>query len=640
MMDVKDKTVPRLIAQVAKNYPDAPAQYTKNSSGQFECLSYAQMWQKAVDFAGGLLSYNVKRGELLGLISEDRAEWQQADLGLLAIGAADVPRGTDASPSDLKYILSFTECRICIVETNACVKKILDLKADLPLLKYLVMFDAPTEETLALAKAADVVIHPFEEILEKGRAYNKENPSAFENEIAKGAWDDTAAIIFTSGTTGVPKGVTLSHGNFLTQLVEVTDRIKLHPGENALAILPVWHVYMREVEYVILSQGCAMAYSKPIGKILLEDMAKMNPVILPGVPRVFEAVMEGVDRKMRRTGGITLKLYNFFVRVAILHSRMHRKMFRQNFMPKQEVTPLWWILFLIPWTLLFPLKALGDAVIFKKIRAMLGKNFRAGIAGGGSYPKNVDEWFWALGVEVVEGYGLTETAPIVSVRHITRPVFGCIGEPLYGINARIVDMEGNDVGKGKKGVLQIKGGTVMKGYYKRPELTAKAIDSDGWLDTGDLAIIGVGGELKILGRVKDTIVLRGGENVEPVPLEVKLEESVYIQTAVVVGQDQRNLGALILPNKEELEIWAKQNNIAFESFEDLLANEEVYKFMDSIVRDIISAKNGFRAFERIPRFALLSKPFEVGRELSAKQELMRYKISELYAKELKAVFKE
>ncbi len=383
-----------------------------------------------------------------------------------------------------------------------------------------------------------------------------------------------------------------------------------------------------------------MAYSKPIGKILLEDMAKMNPVILPGVPRVFEAVMEGVDRKMRRTGGITLKLYNFFVRVAILHSRMHRKMFRQNFMPKQEVTPLWWILFLIPWTLLFPLKALGDAIIFKKIRAMLGKNFRAGIAGGGSYPKNVDEWFWALGVEVVEGYGLTETAPIVSVRHITRPVFGCIGEPLYGINARIVDMEGNDVGKGKKGVLQIKGGTVMKGYYKRPELTAKAIDSDGWLDTGDLAIIGVGGELKILGRVKDTIVLRGGENVEPVPLEVKLEESVYIQTAVVVGQDQRNLGALILPNKEELEIWAKQNNVAFESFEDLLANEEVYKFMDSIVRDIISAKNGFRAFERIPRFALLSKPFEVGRELSAKQELMRYKISELYAKELKAVFKE
>ncbi len=180
----------------------------------------------------------------------------------------------------------------------------------------------------------------------------------------------------------------------------------------------------------------------------------------------------------------------------------------------------------------------------------------------------------------------------------------------------------------------------MKGYYKRPELTAKAIDSDGWLDTGDLAIIGMGGELKILGRVKDTIVLRGGENVEPVPLEVKLEESVYIQTAVVIGQDQRNLGALILPNKEELELWAKENNVAAESFEALLEKEEVYKFFDSIVRDIISSKNGFRAFERIPRFALLSKPFEVGRELSAKQELMRYKISELYAKEVKAIFKE
>ena len=640
MMDVKDKTVPRLIQEVAQKHPDAPAQYSKNSNGEFDCLSYAQMWQKAVDFAGGLLSYNVQRGELLGIISEDRAEWQQADLGLLAIGAADVPRGTDASPSDLKYILSFTDCRICIVETNAAAKKILDLKADLPDLKYFVMFDDPTQEVLDAAKAAGVVVHPFEEILEKGRAFNKENPNRFAEEIAKGNWDDTSAIIFTSGTTGVPKGVTLSHGNFLTQLIEVTDRVKLYPGENALAILPVWHVYMREVEYVILSQGCAMTYSKPIGKILLEDMAKTNPVILPGVPRVFEAVMEGIDRKMRRTGGITLKLYNFFVRTAILHSSMHRKMFRQNFMAKQEFTPLYWIAFLIPWILLFPLKLLGDAIIFKKIRAMLGKNFRAGIAGGGSYPKNVDEYFWALGINIVEGYGLTETAPIVSVRHISKPVFGCIGRPLYGINARIVDMEGNDVGKGHKGVLQIKGGTVMKGYYKRPELTAKAIDSDGWLDTGDLAMIGMGGELKILGRVKDTIVLRGGENVEPLPLEVKLEESVYIQTAVVVGQDQRNLGALILPNQEELELWAKQNNVSYGSYQALLESEAVYKFFDSIVRDIISAKNGFRAFERIPRFALLSKPFEVGRELSAKQELMRYKISEIYAKELKGVFKE
>lgn len=639
-MNVEGLTIPRLIQRTVQNNPQIPAQYSKNASGEFEMLTYRQMWDKAMDFAGGLLYYDIKRGEKIGLISEDREEWQQADIGLMAIGCVDVPRGTDSSPADLKYILSFTETRIVIAENNTAAKKILAQKADLPALFAMVMFDKPDEETLLLAKDAAVKMHEFQEILDLGHKYNSEHPGAVEKELAAGKWDDTAAIIFTSGTTGQPKGVMLSHGNFLTQLIEVTDRIHLNPGENALCILPVWHVYMREVEYVILSQGCALTYSKPVGSVLLADIAKINPVIVPGVPRVFEAIKEGVDRKMRRTGGITLALYNFFVSVAVLHSRMHRRMFRQNFMARSEFTPGWWILFIIPWTLLWPLKLLGNALVFSKIKAMLGKNWRGGIAGGGAYPKNIDEYFWALGINIVEGYGLTETAPIVSVRYMNKPVFGCIGVPLYGVEARIVDMEGNDLGRGQKGVLQIKGGTVMQGYYKKPDLTAKVIDGQGWLDTGDLAIIGTGGELKILGRVKDTIVLRGGENVEPLPIEVKLEENVYIQTAVVIGQDQRNLGALILPNSEELQIWAKDGGIAFDSFEDLITKPEVYKLYDSIVRDIVSTKNGFRAFEKIPRFALLSKPFEVGRELSAKQELMRYKITELYSKEVKNIFKE
>ena len=561
-------------------------------------------------------------------------------MGIVTIGACDVPRGCDATEKDLKYILSFTEVKTCIVENEFQIRKILNVKDEIPTLKRFIIFEEPTENEVKLCKEAKIDLLRFYDVVEDGKKYNEKNPGKVEAEIEAGQWDDIAAIIFTSGTTGVPKGVTLSHGNFITQLDELQERIYLKPAERAICVLPVWHVFQRLVEYVIISQAAVLCYSKPIGSILLPDMLALNPTLLPAVPRVFEAVYEGITKKMRRTGGIVEALFNFFTAIAICHSWMDRKMFRKNFMTHNEFTPGYWLLFIIPWLLLYPWKLLGNVLVFKKVKAMLGTNFRAGVAGGGAYPKAIDQFFWALGINVVEGYGMTETAPVVAVRPVDAPIFGCIGTPIRGVSARIVDMEGNVLKPGNKGVLQIKGGTVMKGYYKRPELTEKAISPDGWLDTGDLAIESIHGELKILGRVKDTIVLTGGENIEPLPLEAKMQESRFIQTAVVVGQDQRNLGALILPNQEEFELWANENNISFKDFEDLVKKPEAYKLIEDEIKELINAKNGFRMFEKIVKFAFLTKPFEVGKELSAKQEIMRYKLTEIYEKEIKGIFKD
>ena len=293
----------------------------------------------------------------------------------------------------------------------------------------------------------------------------------------------------------------------------------------------------------------------------------------------------------------------------------------------------------VPYGILYPFRKLGDKLFFRNIKDMVGGQFICGISGGGGFPSKLDKFFNSIGIRILEAYGLTETAPMVAMRERYNPVMGTIGKPMPYLDVKLVKEDKTLAKPGEKGILYVKGTNVMKGYYLQDELTASAFDEDGYFNTGDIAIQTYNGELMIRGRKKDTIVLRSGENVEPFPIEAKLAESPYIQQAVVAGQDENSLGALIIPNVEALRGAAKQREIPHaDNDSKLLASEFVQELIRREMERLICAKNGFKNFERVSQFVFLEKWENPKEELSAKGEIIRFKIYQNYKSQINKMF--
>ncbi|HOV39433.1 MAG TPA: AMP-binding protein, partial [Spirochaetales bacterium] len=399
----------------------------------------------------------------------------------------------------------------------------------------------------------------------------------------------------------------------------------------------IWHSYERAVEYFILDRAAAIAYSKPMGKILFEDIEKVRPHWMASVPRIWEGVRSTVYRTVNAEPGIKKTLFHFFVGVGELHGLLSDMVMDRmpQFIKRSRI--LDFTLAVIPWILITPFKVLGDILVFKNIKEKLGGRFIAGVSGGGALPPYIDRFFRAAGILLLEGYGITEAGPILSVRMQKHPVMGTIGPLLPGVEYRVVGEDGAILPPNHKGVLYIKSPQVMLGYYKKPEITAQVLQ-DGWLNTGDLAIFTHRGECKIVGRAKETIVLLGGENIEPTPIEEILEQSEYIDQVMVVGQDQKFLGALIVPNMEKLETFAKERGISYLAKEELLDNPEVQDQIHDEIQQLVNPKNGFKMFERIYRFKLLPEHFQEGRELTHTLKIRRNVVNELYKKEIESLF--
>ncbi len=633
-------TVTQRIKEICYKYPERPALQVKDSNGVFQPYLYKTFYKDVSAVGAALASGLVCRGDHIGIISDNRKEWIVTDLAILGIGAADVPRGSDSTEAEIVHILSHSESKMVFMETFRKAAMLLEDKEQLPLLESLVIFNPITDEEFKILSSYDIKVYRFDDILQKGKEILASDPEAFEKELAKGQSSDLATIIYTSGTTGVPKGVMLNHESFIFQIDRIIGKyLIVKPGHTMLSMLPIWHAFERTVEYIVFFAGANVAYTQPIGAVLMNDIQKTRAQWLSSVPRVWDGIRSAVIRNINKSGKFKRIMFSVALEVGIMYQKSLSCLLGTMPQYTESKNILDIIIGLLGLPVLFPLYILSNIFVFRRFKKFLGGRFVAGISGGGSLSGATRRFFKGMDIKVLEGYGLTEAGPILSVCKQKRPVYGTVGPILPDVQFKIMGPNNEEIASpGTKGVLWVKSPQIMLGYYKQEEATDKVL-KDGWLDTGDIVVSTLHREIRIVGRAKETIVLRGGENIEPVPIENACMQSEYVDQIVVLGQDQKFIAALIVPNFKNIEEKSKEMGISYMDMEDLLANPQVYSMVYSNINDIVSAKNGFKNYEKIFRICLLSKPFTVGDELTNTMKVKRDVVNRKYRSQIAKLFK-
>ncbi|KAI8477469.1 MAG: hypothetical protein J3K34DRAFT_2620 [Monoraphidium minutum] len=523
--------------------------------------TFAELHQLILDFGAGLRSLGLQPEERVCLFSEDSSRWLVADQGIMAAGAADAVRGSTSPDAELHYILGHARPSGLVVQDGATLARMLPAltQEGAPALKFVaVLWPKDGDDLPAAAAAARCAVLPFGGVLGAGRALR--GGAGFVPHVA--GPQELATLVYTSGTTGHPKGVMLTHGNLKSQVDNFPYFLDVRPGEAALSLLPPWHIYQRTAALFIASRAAKEVYTSKFK--FRDDLTARPPDHFVCVPLVLEMLHAKVMAKLKSETGVKGAIVSALMTASLAYVAANRVAQGVSLAFAREARPIavgLWAALLA--ALLRPLHQLADALVFTKVRAALGIR-KTIVSGGGSLPPHLDDFFEAAGITVIVGYGLTETAPVLACRRAapaSANIRGSVGLPIPGTALRVVDPATlQDVPDGEQGLVLARGPGVMRGYFDDPASTQAAFVDGGWFNTGDLgwrAPCGVegsraAGHLVLTGRAKDTIVLVSGKNVEPAPIEDALCTSPYIKHAIVVGQDKRELGALLFPDHEAL----------------------------------------------------------------------------------------
>jgi long-chain acyl-CoA synthetase len=548
--------------------------------------------------AQGLARHGVRPGDRVGLLADNSRRWIVADLAIQVARAVSVPRGTDTPDAEASELFSHSEVSFAFAHDARTAARLERMRDRLPALREVATLDPEGATGLTLDRLA-----------EEGR----ENPG-FAAMAAGVSPDDVATIIYTSGTTGRPKGVVLRQRNFGHQLETIPRVLGIGPTDAFLSILPPWHIFERTVEYVALSQGARIIYTDR--RRFREDLAARAPTFVPSVPRLWEMVHDGVRKALAEGSPVRRALFRTAYAVAglrasawdrarahVVRVRRPRGLATLGDLAARAVAGFAALL-------LLPLDVALRRVVFARLRRLTGGHLRGAVVGGGLMPVHLDRFFRTVGVGVLVGYGLTETSPVLTVRRERRNVLGTIGTAIPGVEIEIRDpATGKALPPGQVGVVFTRGPQVMVGYHRDPDLTAKAIDAEGWFDTGDLGMLTEEGDLCFRGRAKETIVLSGGENVEPSRVEEAIAPSRLVEQVVVVGQDRKTLAALVSPRLEEVR--PRLGLAASATQREVAANPAARALLREEISRLTGAGSGLRPFEAVRNVALLPEPLSV-----------------------------
>ncbi len=604
------RTLPAHLEATRARFPDQAAQ--RDADGE---VSREELLRHAAQLAEGFRRIGIQPGDHVGFIADNSRRWLLADLALQLARAVSVPRGTDTPAEEMQQILKHAEVGFVLAHDAKHAAIIEEVRAGVPSMKEVICLDPKN----ASGRTLDDVF-----------ALGEGGPD-FSAQAALVEPADVATIIYTSGTTGRPKGVVLTQSNFGHQVAVIPPLIHMTPREVFLSILPPWHIFERTVEYAALVCGACIAYTNR--RRFKSDMATFQPTFMASVPRLWETVYDGVRKAIREGSPLKRGVFQSAYAMATLRAwgwdrarghtlRVHRPhglgLFREGLMRALGLSLA---------TITYPLDWVAQKAVFAKIRQATGGRMRGAISGGGLLPPHLDRFFRTIGVPILIGYGLTETSPVVAVRREERNVLGTIGVAIPEVDVQIRDPEnGRPLPAGSIGLVFTRGPMVMSGYYKDPSLTREVIDTNGWFNTGDLGFLTEFGDLCFRGRAKETIVLSGGENVEPSHVEAALLASPLVNQAIVVGQDRKTLAALVLPDAAAL---GEAMGLTEELEPAALATRaDVH---DAMRAECVRATSGLLPFERIARIAVLPEALDVASGcLTQTLKLKRHVITQRY----------